>query len=103
MIPTSGRSPLTCAVAACVAPDVDVIRDATVNRTEMRTLGRIGQPLSGGSYRPRRRLRAPRWLLVVLAVAMVGLLWVGATANRQVAAEPQDVALQEAVPARPGG
>lgn len=65
----------------------------------MRTLGRVGQPLSGGTYRPRRRLRAPRWLTVIAAVGILALLWVGVTANRQVA---QPVAApQVTVPERP--
>ena len=70
----------------------------------MRTLGRIGQPLSGGSYRPRRRLRAPRWLLGALAAVLVLVVWVAATANRQVEAASHDAADQVAlaeVPARP--
>ena len=70
-----------------------------MNRTEMRTLGRIGQPLSGGSYRPRRRFRAPRWLLVALSVALLAIVWVGFTANRQVGARPLETVAQ--VPARP--
>lgn len=73
----------------------------------MRTLGRIGQPLSGGSYRPRRRLRAPRWLMASVASVLVLVLWLAVTANRQVeAVGPAELALAEAadmaaVPARP--
>lgn len=68
----------------------------------MRTLGRIGQPLSGGSYRPRRRLRAPRWLLGSLAVLLVVVLWVAVTANRQVEAAPPGAGVAFAdIPARP--
>lgn len=66
----------------------------------MRTLGRVGQPLSGGTYRPRRRLRAPRWLTLVAAVGVIALLWVGVTANRQVA-DGAPAAAQGAVPERP--
>lgn len=58
-----------------------------MNRQDMRTLGRIGQPLSGGTYRRRRRrLRAPRWLVAILVAAVAGLLWLGVAANRQVEA-----------------
>ena len=72
-----------------------------VNRQEMRTLGRIGQPLSGGSYRPRRRLRAPRWVMGCVATVLVLVLWVAVTANRQVqAVAPGQVATAD-VPARP--
>lgn len=67
----------------------------------MRTLGRIGQPLSGGTYRPRRRLRAPRWLALLLTVGVLAVLWVGVNANRQVGARPPDVVAAASVPARP--
>lgn len=70
----------------------------------MRTLGRIGQPLSGGSYRPRRRLRTPRWLVGSLAALLVVVLWVAVTANRQVEAAPPTTAADVAfadIPARP--
>lgn len=67
----------------------------------MRTLGRIGQPLSGGTYRPRRRLRAPRWLMVVLGISLLAVVWLGVSANRQVGAEPEQSVAARAVPARP--
>lgn len=67
----------------------------------MRTLGRIGQPLSGGTYRPRRRLRAPRWLMGCLAGALVLVLWIAVTANRQVEAVPADGLALTDVPTRP--
>ena len=67
----------------------------------MRTLGRIGQPLSGGTYRPRRRLRAPRWLVLSLAVALIAVLYVGVNANRQVGAYTADVVTALEVPSRP--
>lgn len=67
----------------------------------MRTLGRIGQPLSGGTYRPRRRFRAPRWLAVTLGVALLAVLWVGISANRQVGARPEQSVAAAAVPPRP--
>lgn len=68
----------------------------------MRTLGRVGQPLSGGTYRPRRRLRAPRWLTLALAMSVAILLWVGVTANKQVDPAPVAAApLQSDVPVRP--
>ena len=73
-----------------------------MNRSEMRTLGRIGQPLSGGSYRPRRRFHVPRWLGLGLVLALVGVVWVGATANGQVLDE-QTREPGLAVPARPEG
>jgi hypothetical protein len=67
----------------------------------MRTLGRIGQPLSGGSYRPRRRLRAPRWLVGAVAAVLVVVMWAGVSATRQVeAVSPGRVAMAD-VPARP--
>ena len=67
----------------------------------MRTLGRIGQPLSGGSYRPRRRLRAPRWLVGTVVSVLVLVLWVAVTANRQVeAVSPAELSMAD-VPARP--
>lgn len=72
-----------------------------MNRSEMRTLGRIGQPLSGGTYRPRRRLRAPRWVAVTLTVAFLALVWVGVNANRQVGAHTSDVVTALEVPSRP--
>ena len=71
-----------------------------VNRHEMRTLGRVGQPLSGGTYRPRRRLRAPRWLVLALGVSMVALVWVGVTANRQIVPPSVAAPLASDVPAR---
>lgn len=67
----------------------------------MRTLGRIGQPLSGGTYRPRRRLRAPRWLAVVLSVAFLMLLWVGVAAIGQVGRGEVAAPARTAVPGRP--
>ena len=67
----------------------------------MRTLGRVGQPLSGGTYRPRRRLRAPRWLIVALGVSMLAVVWLGFSANRQVEAQPEQAVAAAAVPARP--
>ena len=67
----------------------------------MRTLGRIGQPLSGGSYRPRRRLRAPRWLVGAAVSVLVLVLWVAVTANRQVEAVPPAEVSMADVPARP--
>lgn len=73
-----------------------------LNRAEMRTLGRIGQPLSGGTYRPRRRLRAPRWLLVALGISLLAVVWLGVSANRQVGAEPGQSVAASAVPSRPG-
>jgi hypothetical protein len=73
-----------------------------MNRSEMRTLGRIGQPLSGGTYRPRRRFHVPRWLALALVLAVVGVLWVGATANGQML-ESQTRQAGLAVPARPEG
>ena len=73
-----------------------------MNRSEMRALGRIGQPLSGGTYRPRRRFRAPRWLLVALCVTLVAMVWVGVTANRQVGARTATTTVA-GVPARPAG
>lgn len=74
-----------------------------MNRNEVRTLGRLGQPLSGGSYRPRRRLRAPRWLSIAVGVSLLAILWVGVAANRQVEAAGTDAAIAAAdVPARPG-
>jgi hypothetical protein len=69
----------------------------------MRTLGRIGQPLSGGSYRPRRRLRAPRWLMGTVAGVLVLVLWVAVTANRQVEAVPHETVAAADIPARPAG
>ncbi len=69
----------------------------------MRALGRIGQPLSGGTYRPRRRFRAARWLLFAVCVAMLVVGWVGVTANRQVGARPAAPVAAEQVPARPQG
>ena len=72
-----------------------------MNRSEMRTLGRVGQPLSGGTYRrSRRRLRAPRWLTLPVVVALLALLWVGVAANREVGGDPV-AAPQRAVPQRP--
>lgn len=67
----------------------------------MRTLGRIGQPLSGGTYRPRRRLRAPRWVALTLTVALLAVVWVGVNANRQVGAHTSDVVTALEVPSRP--
>ena len=68
----------------------------------MRTLGRIGQPLSGGTYRPRRRLRAPRWLTVTLGVGLLALVWVAVTANQQVDPVPVAAApLRSDIPVRP--
>ena len=67
----------------------------------MRTLGRVGQPLSGGTYRPRRRLRAPRWLLVTLGLSLLAVVWLGVSANRQVGALPEQVAAAGAIPQRP--
>lgn len=72
-----------------------------MNRHEMRTLGRIGEPLSGGTYRPRRRFRAPRWLTLLVVVSLVALLWVGVTANRQIAPAPVAAPVQTQVPQRP--
>lgn len=69
----------------------------------MRTLGRIGQPLSGGSYRPRRRLRAPRWLVGALVAVLLVVLWAGVSASRQVDASDTDVATVADVPSRPTG
>jgi len=51
----------------------------------MRALGRVGQPLSGGTYRPRRRLRVPRVVVVAVATALVAAVWVAFVANQQVA------------------
>lgn len=68
----------------------------------MRTLGRVGQPLSGGTYRPRRRFRAPRWLLATVVLALLALTWVAFTANRQVGDSPSSVAASDA-PARLAG
>ena len=74
-----------------------------MNRNEVRTLGRLGQPLSGGSYRPRRRLRAPRWLTIAVGVSLLAILWVGVAANRQVDTADSGAAVAAAnVPARPG-
>lgn len=67
----------------------------------MRALGRIGQPLSGGNYRRRRRLRAPRWLLLLLGLTLLAVLWVGVTANRQVGGEPLAALPASEVPVRP--
>ena len=67
----------------------------------MRTLGRIGQPLSGGTYRPRRRLRAPRWFVLTITVALLAVVWVGVNASRQVGANPSDVVTALDVPSRP--
>jgi hypothetical protein len=67
----------------------------------MRTLGRIGQPLSGGSYRPSRRLHAPRWLMGSVASLLVLVLWVAVTANRQVEAVPPAAVAIADIPARP--
>ena len=69
----------------------------------MRALGRIGQPLTGGTYRPRRRLRAPRWLLIALSISLVAVVWVAVTANRQVGAEPPASIAAGQIPARPAG
>lgn len=66
----------------------------------MRALGRVGQPLSGGTYRPRRRLRAPRRLVVPLAVALLAVLWVGVNASRQVGSSAAEVVAAQQVPAR---
>lgn len=67
----------------------------------MRTLGRIGQPLSGGTYRPRRRLRAPRWLTMTVGLCLLAVVWVAVTANRQVAPAPVAAPQLAEVPARP--
>lgn len=69
----------------------------------MRTLGRVGQPLSGGTYRPRRRLRAPRWLLMSLVFALLAMVWLGVSANRQVGALPEQTVAAGTVPQRPTG
>lgn len=74
-----------------------------MNRQEVRTLGRLGQPLSGGSYRPRRRLRASRPIVAALVVIVGAVTWVGMAVERQVPASNQPRAAAFAdVPDRPG-
>ena len=69
----------------------------------MRALGRIGQPLSGGTYRSRRRFRAPRWAVIALVVLLGALIWVGAAANREAVADRGATVAGPAVPPRTGG
>ncbi|MPZ74524.1 MAG: hypothetical protein GEU74_15095 [Nitriliruptorales bacterium] len=71
-----------------------------MNSSEMRTLGRIGQPLSGGTYRPRRRFHAPRWLLLGMAVMLLAVIWVGTTASGQVSQPEASGATSSLVPPR---
>ena len=71
-----------------------------MNRRDMRKLGQVGQPLLGGSYRPRRRLRLPRWALATVGIALLSLMWTGISANRQVEQESAQPAFAT-VPVRP--
>jgi hypothetical protein len=68
----------------------------------MRALGRIGQPLSGGTYRPRRRFRAPRWAVIAVVVLLGALIWVGAAANREAVAD-HGTTVAASIPPRPAG
>jgi len=50
--------------------------------TDMRTLGRLGEPLrSTPGFRRRRRIGRP--VAITVAVVLVALLWLGTTANEQ--------------------
>ena len=69
----------------------------------MRALGRIGQPLSGGTYRPRRRFRAPRWAVIALVVLLGAMIWIGAAANREAVADRGVTVAAPSIPPRPSG
>ena len=68
----------------------------------MRALGRIGQPLSGGTYRPRRRFRAPRWAVIAVVLLLGAMIWIGAAANREAVAD-RGVTVAASIPPRPSG
>lgn len=70
--------------------------------TDMRTLGRLGEPLrSTPGFRRRRRLGRP--VAAVLGIVTVILFWLGITANNQLEEPaPSAAAGASATPARPG-
>jgi hypothetical protein len=74
-----------------------------MNRSDMRALGRIGQPLSGGTYRPRRRFRAPRWAVIALVLVLGATVWIAAAANREAVADRGVTVAAPTVPPRPEG
>ncbi len=79
----------------------DLRLESFVSNPDIRTLGRIGQPLRGAptGYPRRRRARVPRAVARGLARARTGAVGPGATAGRQAAPTPPVAALP--APQRP--
>lgn len=88
-----------------------VVESALVSATNMRALGRLGEPVSAATGRRRNRIarrgghepfvtrrpRVPRALLATLGVVVLALAWLGATANGQVAHDAAGLAAQAAL------